>query len=141
MKTYRNFIWLMVTLVYTWLATAIFIPFLSSTFVDGSSIIGLLSFVLTIAPLGFLAGYFCLSGLISGLFYWIAALESFVVAVTTTPGESLFSGVSSPDWTTAVINTVIYGTIAATVNGLPIVLIYLLGRSIRRKSDERKHQV
>uniref|UniRef100_E6PE11 Uncharacterized protein n=1 Tax=mine drainage metagenome TaxID=410659 RepID=E6PE11_9ZZZZ len=141
MKTYHNFTWLMVTLVYTWLATAIFIPFLSSTLVDGSSIIGLLSFVLTIAPLGFFAGYLRFSGLIAGIFYWIAALENFVVVVTTTPGESLFSGASSPDWTTAVINTVIYGTITATVNGLPIVLIYLFGRSIRRKRDERKHVV
>ncbi len=141
MKIYQNLTWLIVTLVYTWLATAIFIPLLSSAFVDDSSIVGLLAFVVTIAPLGFLAGYFRFSGVISGLLYWIAALENFVVVVTTTPGESLFSGASSPDWTTAVINTVIYGTITATVNGLPLVLVYLFGKFVRRRRDERKHLV
>jgi len=138
MRSYSKLIWLIVTLGYTWIATGFGFPLLSSAFAKGNSVVGLLSFILTIAPLGFFAGYFRLPVILSGFYYWIAALENFVVIVTTTPGESLFSGASSPDWTTAVINTLIYGTITAVVNGLPIVFVFFLGGAIRRGRERRK---
>jgi len=69
----------------------------------------LLAPAVLIIPIALVAGYFKKTWQVALIGFWVVNIEFYVAATVATPGESLLSGASSPNWVTAVVNIVMFG--------------------------------
>lgn len=126
--------WAVLVALYVWFATLLddklvdVLPPLWTEF----------SFGVLLVPIAAVAGYRRIPWRVSLVAFWLVNLESFAVAMSTTAGESLYSGASEPTWVTAIINVIMFGTFGALLSVAPTALFFALGYGVRRRGSRGK---
>ena len=128
----KHWAWVLAVVTYVFLVTA------AITRLELSGLWGVVSGLIVLVPVAFLAGWNRLRWGIGLAVYLLLNIEMLIVSTVGTPGESLFDGASERAWYTPVIYVALFSTVGCLINAVPTIIAYGFGYQF--SNGEKRHQ-